>query len=491
MLISAGGGAATAGRAEAPAGTFELPRLPGEGEQLILSHGGERLAIRRPPPARAALPPLPVGSDFLTEAAPVTFGEEERCTVRKRGPGLELACAPGRTAAGLLLKLNARYPRGAAISGRIEAEGDAGFLAQFGHAGDDAAAAREVLGGAPFPLPARKISEPAQLAILAPLSGGTLRIGSVSLVPVKATSNTPRAAAWAWEPELWQQQGDNLLRAAASRGLHRLIVTLAIANGRIEDPAALARFVAAAGQRGIAVEAVEGDPDMVFEEGLAAAQVRARAIAAYQRSAPPEARLAAVQYDIEPYALAVWGRHPADYRGWSNAVRTLSRALGAPIHLVLPFWLAEEEEGPAFLEAIAPSISGITIMAYRTDAGAVSRIAEPLLTWGGAAGKRVRVALEAGPVGDEAEERFISAPRGRIAVARVGGKVTATLLSEEEAVPGSVMFASTGRTRTPPERMSFLGAEQRMRETAEALAAPLASWPAFDGFAYHGLAWRR
>jgi hypothetical protein len=281
-----------------------------------------------------------------------------------------------------------------------------------------------------------------------------------------------------------------LLRAAAERGLRRLFVTLSIRNGKVEDPAALAGFVATARRRGIAVEAVEGDPDMVSEAGLAAAETRASAIAAYQRSTHPEARLGGVQYDIEPYTLPTWGRHPADYRGWSEAVRRLARAAGEPIHLVLPFWLAEEEEGRTFLNQVAPAVSGVTIMAYRTDAGMITRFAEPLLHWAGTAGKPLRVALEAGPVREETEELFVAAPRGGVAVRQVAGKTVAALLREEASVPGALMFRSTGVVRVRPDRVSFLGAEGRMVATAEALAGPLAAWPAFDGFAYHGLAWR-
>jgi hypothetical protein len=129
-------------------------------------------------------------------------------------------------------------------------------------------------------------------------------------------------------------------------------------------------------------------------------------------------------------------------------------------------------------------------MAYRTDAAMITRFAEPLLQWAGTAGKPLRVALEAGPVREETEELFAPAPRGRIAVTQVGGKAVATMLLEEASVPGARMFASTGLVRVRPDRVSFLGAEQRMVRTAEALAEPLAAWPAFDGFAYHGLAWR-
>ena len=456
---------------------------------------GDRLTLRRADgPAR--LPALPPGANLLGdahgEAEAVPFGVEERCRAEAREGGIDLICTPGTSAAGLLLRFGARYPHGAALAGAVQAAGDPGFRAQFGRSGDDAGEALGVAPGTLFPLPGGAGNAPAQLVILAPAAGGTLRIARAALVPAtRPQSPAQGAGAWAWEPALWQTRGPALLDAARDRGLARLSVTLAITDdGRVEDPDALAAFVRAARIRGIAVEAVEGDPDMVFAGGLAAAVRRARAIADYQRVAAPEARLAGVQYDIEPYALPAWGREPAGYGGWSDAVLALARALEAPIHLVLPFWIAEEEEGRAFLRAVEAAVSGVTAMAYRTDAARIAVAAEPLLAWGSARGKPVRVALETGPVAEETEQLFHPAPRGRLAVAPAGtGRATATLLPDETALPGAAMYAPGPRTVAPPARISFLGDDRKMRAAAHALAAPLAAWSAFDGFFYHGLSW--
>jgi hypothetical protein len=119
-----------------------------------------------------------------------------------------------------------------------------------------------------------------------------------------------------------------------------------------------------------------------------------------------------VQYDIEPYTLPGWGAHPVDYRGWTRAVRALAAAARRPVHLVLPFWIADDEGGERLLREVAGSVSGVTAMAYRTDPAAIAQIAEPLLNWGAAARKPVRIALEAGPVAAEIEEAFRPAATG-------------------------------------------------------------------------------
>jgi hypothetical protein len=104
-------------------------------------------------------------------------------------------------------------------------------------------------------------------------------------------------------------------------------------------------------------------------------------------------------------------------------------------------------------------------MAYRSDPAAIGPLAEPLLSWGVAAGKPVRIALEAGPVAPETEERFRPAAAGRIAVEQASGATRALLLAQEGQVAGAKMFASQGRITVEPARISFLGDEARMCRT--------------------------
>jgi hypothetical protein len=92
---------------------------------------------------------------------------------------------------------------------------------------------------------------------------------------------------------------------------------------------------------------------MVTPAGLRNAVERARAIARFERTAPADARLAQIQYDIEPYALRSWGAYPADYVGWTEAVRALAAAARRPVQLVLPFWIGDDEGGLRLLREVA------------------------------------------------------------------------------------------------------------------------------------------
>jgi hypothetical protein len=86
-----------------------------------------------------------------------------------------------------------------------------------------------------------------------------LRISRLSIEPLSPRMQGS-AGGWAWEPDLWRRRGAELIEAAAARGLDRLYITLVIEGGRVGYRPELIRFLRAARERGIAVEAVEGDP---------------------------------------------------------------------------------------------------------------------------------------------------------------------------------------------------------------------------------------
>lgn len=479
-------GAAAAAPRVAVASELPLARPPRPGDELVLSvvNGETRVQVR---PAEAAAPALslPLLADLRDRVALVPFGVEERCAAAREGADIAISCAPGTAAAGILLRFDARLPRGAALEAVLETQGSPGFRAELVAPGADADAAVPLAGAQRLRFPGGGAAE---LVILAPRGAGSLRLAGLRLAPA-APPRRAEAGAWAWEPDLWRDGGAALIRDAAARGVKLLSVTLEIADGRVLHRRALGRFVRAARRAGIAVEAVEGDPHMVLEAGLANGLARARAIARYQAEAPAGARLAGVQFDIEPYVLPAWGTPAANYRAWSAAVVALAGAAGGPVHLALPFWIADDEDGARFLEEVRASVREVTAMTYRTDPATVTVIAEPLLHWGARTGIPIRLALEASPVDAEAEERFVPAESGTIALVERAGTATALLLDREAALPGARMYRSRGTVQVRPERISFLGDEARMRAAARLLAPAFAAWPSFAGISYHGLRW--
>jgi hypothetical protein len=456
-------------RAPQTLATFPLPREVGPGEILVLVPAGEAARLRiEPAEEKSALRSLQLMVDLLPEGKPSAFGVEERCRVARTNGAIVIQCAAGGAPAGALISFPARYPIGARAEGRLAASGGEGFAAQLVTADSEAEALVPVADYAVLPLPAVG-SGAAHLVVVAPQAGGTLHISRLSIEPL-STPAQASAGGWAWEPDLWRRRGGELIEAAARRGLARLYVTLAIEDGRIRHRSELIRFLRAARGRGIAVEAVEGDPDMVNPDGLRSAVKRAQAIARFDRAAPAGARLAGVQYDIEPYTLPSWGTYPADYRGWTEAVRALASAAGGPVHLVLPFWIADNAGGLRLLRELGPSISGVTAMAYRSDPAAIGAITEPLLSWGVTAGKPVRIALEAGPVAPETRSDSAPPPPGASRSSKRAAHARAAA-GAGGASRRRKMFASQGRITVEPARISFLGDEARMMRAAAGLRA--------------------
>jgi hypothetical protein len=266
-------------------------------------------------------------------------------------------------------------------------------------------------------------------------------------------------------------------------------VAIDVVDGSVRDQERLAGFVTAARRAGIAVAAVEGDPAMALDAGRAEALRRLGAIEAYQRRTPAEGRLAGLQYDIEPYLLPDWRVDAAGVmRGWAATVEALRASASTPLDMVLPFWLRDQPDaGAAILPALRRSADVVTVMAYRTDAAAVLSAAEPLLAWGTEARIPVRVALEMGPLEDEATRLYGRAEAGEVWLLLRDGGAAAFLLDRPRPNPGGPSYALERETPAPARRVSFLGDRARMLVVAENAAETLRAWPAFAGLAFHGL----
>jgi hypothetical protein len=468
--------------------SYTLLRSPSPGENLVISttEGQTGLFIRRAETTSSA-PNLPLFIDLRDRATVVPFGIEERCSADATASDVEVTCAPGDDAAGVLLLLNGRLPRSAQVEAALATSGSEVFRMQMVQSGDDAAAPVPASGQQHLELRDQE-GATLSLVILAPAAGGSLRLTGLHLAPV-ARPRGLDAGAWAWKPGAWREEADALLRDAVERNVKHLYVTLAIADGRVRHEAELISFVRAAAQAEIAVEVVEGDPRMVLAGGLAHALERARAIARYQTDAPADAQFSAIQYDIEPYVLPDWGSPSTDYAAWSTAVNALRKAVGEQVHLVLPFWVANEAAGAQFLHDVKASTKTVTIMDYRTDSALAAVLAEPLLHWGAVAGKPVRIALEAGPVASETEEVFVPAASGQLALIEKNGEVTATLFAAETVIAGAQMFAGRGAVRTGSEQISFFGNERQMFDAAKEVARAASAWDSFAGISFHGLSW--
>lgn len=479
---------------EAVLWTGWLPGLPGPGQSLALEGTGlgpafkpgfVRLVEPDPRPSRPAS--LPVGEPLLPGLSAAPFGVEERVTVERTDRGVALSCRPGGKPAGLVLDPgDRRLPEGAELALAGSAEGADGFTAGVAAPGQAPASAAPI--GTPARLTPGALPGAVRFVVACPPDGGRLTISDLRLVPAAPRAVEGRAA-WAWRPELWRSDPEGLIGRARDAGIERLFVAVEVADGALQDPGRLEAFVALARRRRVDVVAVEGDPGMATQVGRKNALARLGALAAYQARAPAEARLAGLQYDIEPYLLPAYRSDPAGVmRGWAATVDALKAASPLDLDMVLPFWLRDAPEAEAtVLPALRRSASAITVMAYRTRDDAVQAAAEPLLAWGAEAGIPVRVALEAGPLDDEETRIYRPAPEGELWLLPGDGGAAAVLLDRARPNPAGPAFSLDRRSEAPASRVSHLGDEARLLAAARRLQESLAAWPSFSGVALHGL----
>ncbi|HEY8566904.1 MAG TPA: hypothetical protein VIL65_15510 [Beijerinckiaceae bacterium] len=450
-----------------------------------------RAARSLTPAAPDAARPWPLLEPLLSRAVLRPYGVEERAEARREGKGLVLTCRAGEKPAGVVLDLShAPVPGGAALAWRWRVSGGSNLTLGVAPARDEAAT-RLVALREKGELPAWG-EAPALLVAACPATAGEATILDLRLehrLP-KVTPSVSRAL-WAWRPERWRDQPEALLDALTAKGADRVFVTLTIEEaGGVAHAEALARFVERAQGRGIAVVAVEGDPAMALAAGRTVALARLAAIAAYQRAAPPGARLAGIQYDVEPYLLPAFAEDaPGVLRGWAETIDALAAAAPAELDMVVPFWLAGDRDAAAsVLPALARVAGRVTVMAYRTEAAAIQAAATGFLAWGERVGRPVVIALEAGPVDDEATRVFAPAARGtlHLVATRDGRRIAALLDAEREGQPSAVLRLER-EVPAPGAWVSFLGDEARLTATAASVAPGLAAWSSFAGFAWHGV----
>jgi hypothetical protein len=469
----------------APVHAAALP--PGLDPAQVLAGSEHTLPASRPAPE----PPssMPIGVNLLGAMSARGFGVEERVTATLDDGRLRIDCRPGTRPAGVLLQGPWSMPRADVVL-RTAFSGSEHFALQVA---DARLAAREAaldLGvlaqaGKSFALPPNLDRAGwRQFTLLCPDAGGNLALDALTLEPAPLPSKRAPRSTWIWDRAEWRQRGDALLE---------IFVTVPLFDARVAEPEALAAFVRRAATRGVAVTAVEGDPHMVLPEQHAASSARARAYAAYNAQAEPAARLKAIQFDVEPYLLPAAVLDPAlRDRRYLELAAALRQAAGTTaLEFVVPFWW---DSKPELLHALARHADGLAVMDYRTDPDQIVRFAAPFLDWGVEHGKRVRIALEAGPIAAEEQRRYRrvdAGAKGDLLLLEHGGQQLLVLLRGPSAYPGAhpgaQMYALAGSRTIDGAASTFNRDKAAMLRLLPQLEKVFGAWESFDGMALHEL----
>ena len=444
-------------------------------------------------PAPEAPGPMPLGVNLLGAMTARGFGVEERVTATIEEGRLHIACRPGTRPAGVLLQGPWYLPRADVVL-QAAFSGAGRFVWQVA---DARLAAREaaldmgvLAEGARLALPLNfDRAGWRQFTVLCPQDGGKLMLDTLSLEPAApAPARAPRST-WAWDRAEWRERGDALIDWAVGQSLGEVLVTVPLRDGQVAEPEALAAFVQRAGARGVAVTAVEGDPHMVLPAQHAPSAARARAYAAYNAAAAPAARLKGMQFDVEPYLLPATVLDPAQRdRRFLELAAALRQAAGAmPLEFVVPFWWDGKRD---LLRELARHADALAVMDYRTDPAQIQRFAAPFLDWGVEHGKRVRIALEAGPIAAEEQRRYRrveAGAKGDLLLTEVEGRLVAVLLRSAASHPQGRMYAFSGSRTIDGSATTFHRDKSGMMRLLPQLERVFGAWKSFDGMALHEL----
>jgi hypothetical protein len=450
-------------------------------------------------PARPGPSPMPLRENLLAEMSVRTFGVEERIQARMADGRLYLECRAGNKPAGVILSAPWTMSRArtelrvsARGTGRYELQvqdanaaekGTATTLGQF-----KAAASIQSFG---FVLPDFGFEREKwqSFSIACPHDKAELEIDAMQLIPRAGQAVATGRSTWVWKPADWQQRSDAVLTHARTHGIKTLFISVPVSNGAVTDPALLTRFIQASGRAGVDVWSVDGDPRMVLPSEQPAAAARVRAYVSYNKAAVADARLRGMQFDVEHYLIDGYETAVSELdRRYLELARTLHKAAsGMPLEFVVPFWWADKSE---LLNAVAPFAAGLTVMDYRTDERQILRFGIPFLDWASKYGKRVRIALEAGPIETEVQRRYGKSSTGELwllQLEQMAQTPVLLLFRQPQSLPAGRGFRLLSSSVIDGSATTFHRNPGRMLDLLPTLERDFSAWPGFAGMALHEL----
>lgn len=311
--------------------------------------------------------------------------------------------------------------------------------------------------------------------------------------PPHSDSDTGRSA-WIWSPRRWMERPEDFWELQQEVGLSAVFISVPVDGTEVGKPEALRAFVKEGSARQLDVWAVIGDPHDVLDASHPAMARRLSAYVAYNRCAAPDARLAGVQLDIEPYLLPGFALHPEYWRERYLATVDFARTIlvdepSLRLELVMPVWWgAHPAWGPDFLDRLDAPPVGIAVMNYRTDPARLKREAQPFLRWAERHQRPIRIGVEAGTLGDEMRRAYRAHPTaGRLWLLELGEWAVLMLLDQEAGgLPGKTYRFSHAYPFSA-SNLTFRGDPDGLFETVTWMERTWKDSPGFQGIAIHGL----
>lgn len=220
-------------------------------------------------------------------------------------------------------------------------------------------------------------------------------IGAHSL---RARAASPSVkATWFWDTPQIQTDAEGILDFMVASGVNAVYLQI----NRDVKPDAYKRFIRAAGEKGIEVQALDGRASWGLESGRPGIDAFLNWVEAYQAKAAEEEKFSGIHVDIEPYASSFWNIEDAAHVAqWQQNVSHIVRRasdMGLKVEADLPFWLGNysSADGTEPLGRwMIRQFDAVTILAYRNTAQAIVNAAIPGLTEAAGLGVPATIAVE-------------------------------------------------------------------------------------------------
>lgn len=229
---------------------------------------------------------------------------------------------------------------------------------------------------------------------------------------------------WVWHHEWYSNQNhrSRLLQFAEDHGYNLLMVQVHLTGAdlqpRFQYPDAFRQLIIEAAEKGIAVEALDGDKDMALQTNWPRTFAILDLVLDFNQTLPENARLAGIHYDIEPYILPAWKQSQEqrdqimiDLLAYYDQAKARIEASRQPFTLAadIPFWYDNKlEEGDSCVieyrgetknlhKHIQDICDYIGIMSYRqraTGSNSVVSVVQNELDYAEEIGKFVLPSLE-------------------------------------------------------------------------------------------------
>lgn len=232
------------------------------------------------------------------------------------------------------------------------------------------------------------------------------KIGQVSMIIFlllgvwdmnSAHAQSTQKATWLWNTQLIVDSTADILDFAASQQISLIYLQI---NTDL-DVSQYQRFIAAASQQHITVEALDGAPSWALDTDRHKLQDSLQWITAYQQSATSDQQFSGIHIDIEPYLLSQWAEQQETIIAqWQRSVQLVAqtaRTLHLSASADIPFWLytLHVSDGSSTLSRwMMDQYDSLTIMAYRNTADDIYDVAQNELSEADDAGKTIYIGVE-------------------------------------------------------------------------------------------------